>query len=86
MISYLTANVPDGEAESEEQNQLTAAATSALFSLKADRASLEARCKIFLFNTGKIDARKFDTFNCIVLTVCLIKTKNVTHKWWDFPD
>ena len=33
----------DGEAECEEDNQLTAAATSALFSLKADRASLEAR-------------------------------------------
>ena len=39
-------NVQDGEAEGEEENQLTAAATSALFSLKADRGSLEARYQI----------------------------------------
>ena len=40
-------NVQDGEAEGEEENQLTAAATSALFSLKADRGSLEARYQIW---------------------------------------
>jgi len=36
----------DGEEESEEENHLTAAATSALFSLKADRGSLEARAEL----------------------------------------
>ena len=41
----------DGEEESEEDNQLTAAATSALFSLKADSGSLEARYQIW----GTID-------------------------------
>ena len=33
----------DGETESEEETQLIAAATSALFNLKADRGSFEAR-------------------------------------------